>query len=445
LQYFLDNWQYILQDAIQSAMGSGMMSMMGLQSQINAIGQQGVIDGQRQANTAHAVGNINQSTNMARSSIVCATAKGNQAKAAGLRTMQNMGQAIQSYEQAVNAGANASAGSPASASTEVNDLCQLGFLSTSATGRYGLLPSNKGCKDPAAQINPPSPGKYFDADMRISSVIDQLQFPLPEGDHVKITNDGHVSFIGSNGAVSAQPTLTSSGTPDGLGTEMDFAAAYKFCEHLMPVIPTPTHNSGTPTADDNVNIAMDRDQTSLRTAAADECFRALWYRTACPSNTQNTLKDASGGPNNCYQTQMAMCGRLVWAPPIGLGLSMKNHDPRFSNVLASCSAAVGAAPPAPDPNGNYVFPNAPNFRGLSVAMFEAIIAHKCDDPGYASTLADVKGNAAELEQEEQFDCPRQETYYLAKMERERQRLAREVRNAISLQGMGEEAPSRIAK
>ena len=358
--------------------------------------------GKMQAARSGAVGDIVTKSVLPERTGTCATQHASQEAAVVSSTLRDAVSQIETLASSKGAGANADTGSPAYASVEVNDLCKLGFLDTSGNGRYGQLPAKMGC----VQDN-----KYIDADMKLSSLIGRLQYPLPPTAHSKPTPDGHRSFIG---ATNTDPT--------GLGSEMDFVAAYKFCEHLLPDMPTPSHNSGTPGVADVVSIKVDRDEAALRTAAASECMRSLSYRTACPDTSKNALKNASGV--SCYDAQQALCQRLRGTHADGgLNLTMKGDDPQYEAALTYCPT-----------------------QGISQAMYDAIMARRCHDTGYVRDLSNRFGsNAAKAEHAVLFDCPAMEAAFEQSLNDEKERLNLVMQNLLLLRSVPVSSGSSAAR
>ena len=311
------------------------------------------------------------------------------------------------------AGASADTSSPAYIAYEINDLCQLGFL---GNFRYGALVSKMGCV---------TNDHYLDADMKLSSLLDHLQFPLPNQDNIHIAKDGHLVFS-TLSSVNSSPLSPNSGsgtvsateTPpgSGLGSEMDFVAAYKFCEHLRTPLPTPSHNSGTVTVSDLVSIKNDRDRSAIRAAPETECMRALAYRTACPNITAGQLTGTAGASTlTCHDLQYAVCQRLTASfADGGLNLSMLSSNPLYSQALAHCDQL-----------------------GLSQAMAEAIIAHKCQDDSFMINLPVILGGkAADVEQVISFECPKLESDYEKKMSTERKLMQKALNSMMRARSLG---------
>ncbi len=285
--------------------------------------------------------------------------------------------------------------SPAYAAVEAYDLCKIGFLDTSGAGRYGNLPRKMGCTTP---LNP----RFIDADMRLSSVIGTLQYPMPQPSHVDAnTPDGHINFAG----------VTATETAPGLGSEMDYAAAYKFCEHLQPVLPTPTHSSGTPTQGDIASMNAFARASALRTGAAAECFQALAYRTSCRQAAEGSMTAADGSGASCHEAQNQLCARLTSLHADGgLELTMDGANPVFAAALTACKD---------------------NGEGISQAMYDAIISHRCQDAHYAfQVLPAIMGKGPALERVRAFDCPSIESSYDFKMGMEREKLETAIESLI---------------
>ncbi len=306
------------------------------------------------------------------------------------------------------AGINVDTSSPAYAAAEVNELCKLGFIDTSVTGRYGALPSNMGCTD--IVLNPPAPNtaspanaRFIDADVKLSSLIGKLQYPIPVKNHVTVNpRTGRVSFVG----------VTMTETAPGLGSEMDYAAAYKFCEHLQPELASPTHNEGTPGPGDIASMDSYAKGSALRSAASEECFRALAYRTSCRAAAATSLEAVVGGQTaSCHEAQTQLCARLTDTHQNGgLELTMQGDDPLYAAALTACKD---------------------NGEGISQAMYEAILARQCHDRNYVlRVLPAIVTTGEELEHIRAFECPAQEAAHKDKMNDEKMRLLVSIKNLL---------------
>ena len=392
-----------------------------LESNIKVSGKQGVLDAKRRALEADESGNAAADSLYPTEGQACVLTHAGQEAAVAASVTDQAVTDLSDISAGRGSGPNADTSSPAYVATEVNDRCKLGFIDTNVNGTYGVLPSNLGCTDLTALD--PSYARYIDADTRMSSVIEPLQYPLPNIAHVNAnTPDGHLSFVGPGGV-----TVTPTETAPGLGSELDYAAAYKYCENLQPVLPSPTKNSGTPTTADVLSIREDRKAVSLRTAAAEECFRALAYRTSCPAGAKTSLQDGSGSGANCHDAQVQLCARLTAKHTDGgMELKMEGSDPVYAAALKNCDT-----------------------DGLSRAMYDAIMAHRCDDNNYAfKVLPTIMGKAANIERIRATDCPAMAADYDKLMELEKKRLNKSVGILMQLRkyvGAGGGGDGRIAK
>ena len=355
---------------------------------------QGEADGELRAKQTAAAGDESGDSLVPTETRLCSlTHAAQEASVARAISKQQVGK-LASMSAGRGVGPVADTSSPAYTASEVNDLCKLGFLDTSANGRYGLLPKNMGCTTLTGADT-----RYVDADMRLSSVIGKLQYPLPNMTNVTIKKDGHVSFIGVNTAETAA----------GLGSEMDYAAAYKFCEHLQPELPTPTHSSTKPTTNDIASMSQFSKASSLRTSAAEECFRSLAYRTSCPAGSATSLQATTGVGASCHEAQVQLCARLTSSHKQGgLELTMTGDNPVFAAALANCAS-----------------------EGISPAMYDAITANRCHDRNYSlRVLPVIMGDGPALERARAFECPEYESDYRSKMNDEKMRLLVAIKNLL---------------
>jgi hypothetical protein len=353
---------------------------------------------------------------------VCPITEGLQEAGEAQKATDGLVEALERYGSGVGAGPSADASSPASAALEVNDLCKLGFLDMSGSGRYGQLPITMKCADlvgganlTGGQTSDASFIRFIDADTKLGSVIDKLQYPLPAPNHWRQTKDGHVSFIGKDGVSVALPKETY----PGVGSELDFAAAWKFCEHLQPATPTPTHStSAKATIADIGSIKSDRMSISLKTSAASECYRSLAYRTSCPAASAGNMTNLATGATHtnqggCVQAQAQVCSRLS-APRDqgGLGLSFINDDPGYANIIKHCDT-----------------------EGISKAMYDAIMAKKCHDNDYIQKVLPsiTGGDAAAVEDVVNYACPAAEHAFEVRLIKERERLTKGIRSLLQSQ------------
>ena len=384
-------------DGISSTTSKATALTGAAQTQTLTTAIQGLNANATQNVVATAMTTITADGSPARTAVGCATEKMGGEVAQAATAAQAVTDNMVYMASTAGAGANADTSSPAYIQSEITDLCQLGFL---GTFRYGALIAKLGC---------PTNDKYLDADIKLSSLLDHLQYPLPSKDGVHVTQDGHLVFsdinsANNNGTLSPNSgsgAVSSTETPSGsgLGSELDFVAAYKFCEHLKSPLSTPSHNSGTISVADMVSIKADRDSLAMRTAPDTECMHALAYRTACPSGTSGGISGTAGGSAlTCHDLQYAVCQRLTASfADGGLNLSMLSSNPLYSQALANCQAL-----------------------GLSQAMADAIVAHKCQDDNFIANLPVVLGGkSADVEKVISFECPKLEAAYDEKMLNER--------------------------
>lgn len=248
---------------------------------------------------------------------------------------------------------------------------------------------------------------YADADIQIARLLKPLQYPMPITDHVHYNpDDGHFSF------------------PNATGKEIDFAAAYKFCDHLAPVLPTPTHGGSRKiTIDDIQSMNADRAAAAMKSAAVSECFDALAYRTACPQRASSALK--IGTTATCYGDQVAVCQRLKGpadrdvaskaSPRVLTGMNIDGiGDPEADAALANCET-----------------------DGLSQAMQEKIMAYRCDSQGYLTgPLANIMADTLLFDQKIQFECPALKAEFDRKLDAQKQRLLTAIQNSILMGNRG---------
>ena len=372
-----------------------------LKSNMEVASSQGEADGERRAVDKKLTGDAKADTLLPTQTQACQITHAAQDAAVAASITAQAVSKLSDISSGRGTGTKADNNSPGVVNAEMNDRCKLGLLDTSGNGVFGQLPVTMGCTTPTDP-------RYIDADTRLSSVIGALQYPIPIPTHVNAnTPDGHLSFVGSAGAASSTEVAA------GLGSELDYAAAYKYCEHLQPKLPTPTHNAGAPTTGDVASVRSDRNEVALRTAAAEECFHALAYRTSCPTAAAGSLKSSSGS-GDCHEAQVQVCAWLKSTHAQGgLELTMQGSNPVYVAALANCST-----------------------EGISQAMYDAIMAHRCEDRNYAlKVLPTIAGGGAALEKARAFDCPALVNEYEAKMDREQQRLSGAVQNLNLLSAM----------
>ena len=388
-QLILDNTAYAIQAAVPVALAS-------LDSQVNTTLSQSGADNGGRTTEAEAAGDSAEEVLYSTEAQTCALTHAAEEATVAKTVTDQAANKLTSISAARGAGTKGDVNSPGYIAAEVNDLCRIGFLDPNVNGRYGKLPLKMGCT-----VLTGSNIKYIDADMRVSSVLGKLQYPLPPAGHVNAnTPDGRVVFAGVS-------TVEASA---GLGSEADYAAAYKFCENLQQDTPSPAHNAGKPTANDIASMSAYANASSLKTAAAQECFRALSYRTSCPSNSVSSLQ--SGGAN-CHQAQVQLCARLTSTHAQGgLELTMKGDNPIFAAALANCAT-----------------------EGISQAMYDAIMANRCHDRNYAfKVLPLIMGTGPELEHARIFDCPALEAAYEFKMGTEREKFLTAIESLVLMRG-----------
>ncbi|MDX2027625.1 MAG: hypothetical protein SFW62_03200 [Alphaproteobacteria bacterium] len=250
---------------------------------------------------------------------------------------------------------------------------------------------------------------YTDADILLSSVLGKLQYPIPR--NATPTADNRLSFANATAGTSTAPG------------EVDFVAAHRFCEHLAPVFPTPPHGTNRKiTLDDVLSISIERNNAAFVSAAVDECFAALTYRTSCPTSSTAALRNSSG---NCHDDQVTACNRLKNSPagnPKGMGISSIG-DPEADHALANCTE-----------------------NGLSPAMYDKILAYRCDSDGYVTgALSNIQSDAIQWERTLQFDCPALKQAFDEKLYLEKQRLLTAIQNLVLIRGLGAKAPNPTAR
>jgi len=278
-------------------------------------------------------------------------------------------------------GPNANGQAPAAASEMLKDLCTLGFLSTNANDPLGKMAQGMGCTS-----NP----NYVNAFQDPSRLIDKLQYPVPANGHVKVSPSNHVLFAGST------------------GTELDFVAAYKFCEYIVPGAPN-YHNTLVTLA--GITAANDNNRYNImRSLVVKTCRKAIANRTACPQNSADSIKDV-GGSETCFDLQKQRCDYLTKPLPEGLGLTM-SHDPEMGAALANCQS-----------------------QGISDFMSDKIYAHRCDDQNYLLTAGSNSGKAEGLKQLRR-ECDEDIRDFESKLALEEDRVSRMVPIVGSLKNMG---------
>ena len=105
---------------------------------------------------------------------------------------------------------------------------------------------------------------------------------------------------------------------------------------------------------------------------------------------------------------------------------MHGDDPQYEAVLAHCDT-----------------------EGISEAMYDAIMAHRCHDTAYVRDLAgSFGGDTAKSEHAVLFECPAQEADYNKYMDAENKRLQKSIRMLMEMNSMpvsSGSATARIAK
>jgi hypothetical protein len=239
---------------------------------------------------------------------------------------------------------------------------------------------------------------YADADVLLSSVLDHMQYPLPQ--NVATSAGNHLVFT-SPKIDTAHPT----------SDQVRYIAAYRYCEHLIPVFPSPTFNTKNPTLADMQSFYSDRNESALKSAAMEECFKAMSERTSCPSASASSFTLA-GQSQNCFTMQKTMCHFLKDKPPAGLGID-----------------GIG------DQEADWALQNC-DTDGLSPFMYDKISAHRCDNAAYMQNLATVLDSAAEVEKASQFECNALRDAFDAKLDRERERMLIATQTVVQLRSMG---------
>lgn len=246
--------------------------------------------------------------------------------------------------------------------------------------------------------------RYHNADILISSVLDYLQYPIPLKSHLDELPDHRISFKGVVPGASSTP----------IDDEVRFAAAWRFCEHLVPAWPSPPYakeNERKLTVTDIESIQARRSGMALMSVAMQECFAAVSYRTGCPRDSSDNFKTFGQG-DSCYKKQKEMCDFLK-NPDITKGLGIKSID------------NGGPADYALDKCDQY---------GLSLAMYEKIFAYRCNDAAYVgNVLSRILSGPAAVEHALQFECPQAQQAYEAKLDREKERLLIAMQTLIQLQ------------
>ncbi len=247
---------------------------------------------------------------------------------------------------------------------------------------------------------------YADADLLLSSVLNHMQYPIPAA-RIAETSDHYLNFK------DAVPTPA---TP--WKDEVRYVAAYSFCQRLVPKFPAPPHTSTTQeTTADIVALTDNMNNVAARSAALEECLAAVSYRTACPANNPNIA--AVGATPSCHDMQARMCNYLKKPPGAG-GLGIDRITPDGSDeadkALIDCDQ-----------------------WGLSPAMYDKILAHRCDSEKYVKNLpAILNGKSSLIELTVQFECQHAKDAFEAKMDREREGILIAIQTLFQMRGLGQE-------
>jgi hypothetical protein len=298
-----------------------------------------------------------------------------------------------------NKGVGANNG-PVLSAERMADVCALGFVTAN---EYGSLPQQLGNCTPDPL--------YPDADELESSLFGNfLQFPVPKS--IIVTADQNIFFalkqippgarVLPNGGGSPNPTDSSG----GVAGEKDFIAAYKYCMSLPAQTPTPVYSSGSTPATLSAieNMDADRRNAAQGAGARAACLGALWFRTACPANSQDNFKALSGSSDNCHNNQVALCNSLRNCPNAGV-----------------TQPAAPGSPPAPPCTNAFVNPGdsqpVPGMgitdnpylkdcdtNGLSQAMYESIESNPCMSQAYMQNVLPTQGTAEETERFSRNGC-----------------------------------------
>jgi len=304
-------------------------------------------------------------------STAAVTAQALQARAKALSAVKGAIRAFSQLGTQKGTGVSANEAAPAASGS---DLC--GFMGNGWTfldnARYGDLASKIKCSSGGG--SPSNNNIYVNAETMISSVVGPLQYPIPQ--NVTITPDKHILF---NNAV-ATPNST-------WKDEVRFVAAWKFCEQqIVTTTPVVGTNRNLTTNDITAIMAdIHNAATSPGTDAFQTCIASIAYRTACP---QNSAFSQSGGDGaSCYSKQKDMCHALKDPISIqpgvekGLGIDTIGDD-EADSALKDCDNS-----------------------GLSVAMFDKIMSHKCANYNTVSALGSSTGGIGADVDKAMASCP----------------------------------------
>jgi hypothetical protein len=334
-----------------------------------------------------------------------------------------------------NKGVNANNG-PALISEKVKDLCALGFINSS---EYGSLPQTMSCQ----------PDKnYVDADELLTSLLGQLQYPIPGG--AAVAGDNTLLFaVAPSGATSLGTGVSTTPQPAGGAGKVgakNWIAAYEFCMHLPRHMPTPAFGSGSRsvTSSDYQSIYTDRDETARAEGPQAECMESLLYRTACPS-TSASLFTYVGLPSTCHDMQVAMCNTIQNDPSAGGGPQQITGGPAVPQAIISNTNADGTLPPGYGIQDDPALTNC-QTDGLSLAMADHILANRCASRTYMQkVLPSILSNASKVEEVGQFDCQYLRDNFHAQLERERQRILTSLETLALMRENGEASYNSISR
>lgn len=250
-----------------------------------------------------------------------------------------------------------------------------------------------------------TPNPYENADLLLSSVIGHMQYPIP----ANVTENQQTHLLDFSKAVA---------TPDSpWKDEVRFVAAYSFCQRLAPLTPTAPHGTAALTTSDIQALADHNNVVAARSAAMEMCMAAVTYRMACPANNSNATM--VGGGMDCHTAQVAMCNYLKKpAGKGGMGITSLSIDGKSEadNALADCDTV-----------------------GLSSAMYDKILAHRCDSTAYVQNLTNIFGGVQSMiEHTVQFECQSAKDAFDAKMDREREGILIAIQTLLQLRGLGSE-------
>jgi hypothetical protein len=272
------------------------------------------------------------------------------------------------------------------------DACMLGFLDLSDSSPY----LNAATKFREVCTNPPS--GYVHADLSVGSLLDRLQMPLPDKTH-SFTRNGRVYFYSNTDTLNAQLTENAA----GLGKELDWIAAYKYCENLNTMADAPP--LGAPGEDLTQEVVaavmLNRSVEAKGSLSWTQCIKSLIDRTACRRDSWNTFKESGSSPaieKSCFAYQQRICHWIKDKQVDGgLGITMEQDD-FLATALANCDT-----------------------EGLSMAVVDKIMAYRCQDTTYRSYLIHTY-NAEDLEVQLTQVCPKLVEDYSNKMQDERDAL-----------------------